>query len=89
MKRVVLVVLVVAAGYLAALRPASATVEMQKAAKTAGFEAKNCQYCHGEALPKKGASTLNDRGKWLQSEKEKRKADKIDVSWLKDYTEKK
>jgi mono/diheme cytochrome c family protein len=89
MKRVALVVLVVAAGYLAALRPASATVEMQKAAKAAGLEVKNCQYCHGEALPKKGASTLNDRGKWLQSEKEKRKAEKIDVSWLKDYTEKK
>jgi hypothetical protein len=36
-------------------------------------------------MPKKGASTLNDRGKWLVAEKEKRGAKEIDVVWLKDY----
>jgi hypothetical protein len=58
---------------------------MQKKAKEAGFAAENCLYCHAEKLPKKGAVTYNDRGKWLQSEKEKRNAKEVDVSWLKDY----
>ncbi len=67
-------------------RPASATLQMQKAAKEAGFtEATSCMYCHGEKLPKKDAHTMNERGKWLQAEKEKRKAKEVDVSWLKDY----
>jgi hypothetical protein len=68
---------------------ASATVAMQKKAKELGFEAQNCLYCHGEKLPKKGAATYNDRGKWLQAEKDKRKAKEIDIAWLKEYTEKK
>lgn len=68
---------------------ASATVDMQKKAKAAGFEVQNCLYCHGEKLPKKGASTLNDRGNWLACEKDKRKTKKVDVAWLKDYVEKK
>lgn len=65
-----------------------ATMDMQKKAKAAGFAAANCLYCHGEKLPKKGAATHNDRGKWLIAEKEKRKAKEVDVAWLKDYTEK-
>lgn len=68
---------------------AYATLEMQKKAKEAGFEVKDCMYCHGEKLPKKGASTYNDRGKWLQAEKEKRQAKEVDVTWLKEYAEKK
>jgi hypothetical protein len=63
----------------------SGTMAMQKKAKEAGFAAENCLYCHAEKLPKKGAVTYNDRGKWLQSEKEKRNAKEVDVSWLKDY----
>jgi hypothetical protein len=88
MKRTALVVVMVV-GSLAVFRSASATVEMQKEAKAAGFEAKNCQYCHVEAMPKKGASTYNDRGNFLKAEKDKRKAEKIDVNWLKEYKEKK
>ena len=34
-----------------------------------------------------GASTLNDRGKWLAAEKDKRKAAEVDAAWLKDYKE--
>ena len=49
-----------------------------------GFPAANCLYCHVEKLPKKGAVTHNDRGKWLIAEKEKRKAKEIDFSWLKE-----
>lgn len=66
---------------------ASATVAMQKQAKTLGLPAQNCLYCHGEKLPKKGAATYNERGKWLRMEKDKRKAKEVDVAWLKDYKE--
>ncbi len=45
----------------------------------------NCTYCHVEKLPKKGAVTNNDRGKWLIAEKEKRGAKEVDVTWLKEY----
>ena len=67
--------------------PAAATIEMQKETKAAGFEVQGCVYCHVEKLPKKGASTYNERGKFLMAEKDKRKAAKIDVQWLKEYTE--
>jgi hypothetical protein len=66
---------------------AQATLDLQKKAKAAGFEATNCLYCHNEKLPKKGATTHNDRGNFLIAEKEKRKAKEIDVLWLKDYKE--
>lgn len=68
---------------------ASATMDMQKKAKAAGFEANNCQYCHVDKLPKKESHAANDRGKFLVEEKEKQKAKEIDVSWLKNYVEKK
>ena len=77
-----------ALGMLAGGRPAEATMPIKKTAKAAGFaDAGKCTYCHGEALPKKGASTMNDRGKWLVAEKDKRKAAEIDGAWLKDYKE--
>lgn len=78
----------VAATWLAGAGTASATLEMQKKTKAAGFAAANCLYCHAEKLPKKGASTNNARGQWLVDEKAKRKAKEIDVDWLKDYLEK-
>ena len=64
-----------------------ATTAMQKQAKAAGLEVTNCQYCHNEKLPKKGAVTQNERGKFLVAEKEKRKVKEVDVLWLKDYKE--
>ncbi len=66
---------------------ASATVALQKKAKDAGLPAQNCLYRHGEKLPKKGAATYSERGKWLQAEKDTRKAKEIDAAWLKDYKE--
>lgn len=72
--------------WLLAPAPANATFEFQKAAKAAGLtEITGCVSCHVEKLPKKGAVTSNERGKWLVAEKAKRKAEKIDVTWLKDY----
>ena len=75
--------------WVASLGMASATMPIQKQAKAAGAEAANCLSCHVEKLPKKGAMTLNDKGKWLAAEKDKRKAKEVDGSWLKDYKEKK
>ena len=31
--------------------------------------------------------THNARGEWLMSQKEERKAEEVDVAWLKDYVE--
>lgn len=78
-----------ACAWLGGAGVASATLEIQKKAKEAGFPATACTYCHVEKLPKKGAATHNDRGKFLVAEKEKHKAAAVDVSWLKDFVEKK
>jgi hypothetical protein len=66
---------------------AYATLEIQKGAKAAGVAVPNCLYCHNEKLPKKGAATHNDRGKWLIAEKERMKAKAVDGAWLKNYAE--
>ena len=62
-----------------------ATLPIQKQAKEAGCPATNCQYCHNEKLPKKGAATHNERGQWLIAEKAKKNAKEVDGAWLKDY----
>jgi hypothetical protein len=62
-------------------------MKMQKTAKKAGFEIKNCLYCHNEKMPKKDNVTENHRGEWLVAQKEERKAEEIDVAWLEDYVE--
>lgn len=64
---------------------ANATLEMQKQAKTAGVAVANCQHCHVDKLPMKDAYTLNDVGKWMVDEKQKRKAKEADGAWLKAY----
>ena len=63
----------------------SATLPMQKKAKQLGLPADNCLYCHNEKLPKKGAVSHNERGKWLLAQKASRKAKAVDVAWLKEY----
>jgi hypothetical protein len=86
--RLTLAAALAAVAWLAGTGTARATLDMQKKAKAAGVPAANCLYCHGEKMPKKDAATYNERGKWLQAEKEKRKAKEVDATWLKDYTEK-
>jgi hypothetical protein len=57
-------------------------------AKELGYPAQNCMYCHTVKLPKKQdfkVEELNNRGKWLMTEKDKKKAKEIDLQWLKDY----
>lgn len=42
-----------------------------------------------DKLPRKGAAALSARGQFLIDKKASRKADRIDVAWLKEYVEKK
>ena len=68
--------------------PAMADPPLVAKAKEKGYPARNCQYCHVSAMPKKDAfkpDDLNDRGKWLEAEKKKQNAKAVDVDWLKNY----
>jgi mono/diheme cytochrome c family protein len=80
--------LLVWAGWIAFSGTSTADMEIQKQAKAAGAEVKNCQTCHTATLPKKDSHDLNDAGKWLVAEKEKKGAAKVDGAWLKDYQKK-
>ena len=46
------------------------------------FGAKNCLFCHTHA---EGGEGWNERGQWLIDQKDKRKADAVDVEWLAEY----
>lgn len=50
--------------------------------KAKKFGAKDCTFCH---IDPEGGPPWNDRGKWLIGEKERRKAETVDVEWLADY----
>lgn len=52
--------------------------------KATKFGAKDCLFCHQKP---EGGEGWNKRGQWLMAEKDKRKADAIDVEWLSDYKE--
>jgi len=58
-----------------------------KKARDLGFPAENCLYCHTVMTPAKDRvqEQLNDRGKWLVAEKERRAAKEVDLIWLKEY----
>ena len=86
-----LIVVLVWCGWMIFSAVSTADLEIQKQAKAAGVDAKNCQYCHVDKLPKKdeGKHELNDVGKWLVAEKEKKGAKKVDGAWAKDYPGKK
>jgi len=90
MKLVTGVTVVVVVVLLAGTGVSSATPQNLAAAKKAGFPATNCQFCHTEALPKKETfkpeSSLNDRGKFLLTDMQKRNLKAPDVEKLKDYT---
>jgi hypothetical protein len=78
----------VALMFAASALPAAATPQMVKQATDAGFPARNCQYCHVPAIPKKEGfkpDDLNERGKWLLAEKDKQKAKEVKAEWLKTY----
>jgi uncharacterized damage-inducible protein DinB len=62
-----------------ALPAASYPPYVRQAAK---FGAKDCLFCHTRA---EGGEGWNELGKWLMDERDRRKADSIDVNWLADY----
>ena len=66
-----------------------ATPDMMPQLKKAGVkDAKNCQYCHTEALPKKETfkpDALNDRGKFLQTDMQTRGLKSPDMKKLDDF----
>ena len=82
-----MVTLLVWCGWIVLSATSSASMDIQKQAKAAGVDAKNCQYCHVDKLPKKnqGQHEPNDVGKWLIAEKDKKGAKAVDGAWLKDY----
>lgn len=86
--RIVAISAVTAAFVVGVATSAFASPPMLAKAKESGYPVQNCQYCHTSKLPKKETfkpDELNERGKWLVSEKEKTKAKAVDVQWLKDY----
>jgi len=67
---------------------ALASAKMLSDAKKAGLPAKNCQYCHTQAAPKKDTfkpEELNERGKFLLSDMQKRNLKTPDPAALKDF----
>jgi hypothetical protein len=65
-----------------------ATAQMLTDAKKAGMPAKNCQYCHSEAMPKKESfkpESLNDRGKFLMIDMQTRGLKAPDMKKLNDF----
>ena len=69
---------------------ARADMAMQKRAKELKIASvQNCQSCHTDKMPKKGAAAVNEMGQWLVDQKAARKAKEIDVAWLADYKPKK
>jgi hypothetical protein len=72
---------------LAGATSSHATMPIQKKAKEAGFPATNCLFCHNEKMPAKGKVTNNERGTFLITQKEAKKAKEVDVAWLKDFVE--
>lgn len=65
-----------------------ATSQMLADAKKAGMPAKNCQYCHTQAMPKKESfkpDDLNERGKFLMTDMQTRNLKKADIDKLKDF----
>lgn len=53
--------------------------------QSARFGAKDCTFCHTKP---EGGEGWNKRGQWLMAEKDKRKADAVDVAWLSEFGDK-
>jgi ketosteroid isomerase-like protein len=51
-------------------------------AKAKKFGAKDCTFCH---VDPDGGPPWNERGQWLVAEKERRKAEVVEVEWLAEY----
>ena len=76
-------ILSIFASVLAALS-GSASAYPPFVGKAKKFGAKDCTFCHVDPM---GGPPWNERGKWLIKEKERRKADAVNVEWLAEYKE--
>ncbi len=65
--------------FVAALPAQSYPPYVRQAAK---YGAKDCSFCHTKA---DGGDDWNEVGKWLMAERDRRKADSIEVEWLAEY----
>lgn len=80
------IAILIAASALVLAMPVQAKMSFVKKAKDLGFaEITSCKSCHVDAMPKKGASEPNERGKYLIATKTAQKAAEVDLNWLKDY----
>ena len=70
----------VTAAVLVCSRDSRAFPQLVEQAKT--FGAKDCTFCHSTP---RGMTGWNKRGQWLIKTKLARKAERIDVLWLKEY----
>lgn len=61
------------------------TRHMVERAQQLGLSNMDCGACHGARLPKSGLALFNDRGRWLMGQKRLRRADGVDVGWLRGY----
>ncbi len=80
-------VLFAAAAVFALGTSVSAKMPFVKKAQALGFKnIESCASCHVDKMPKAASKgePFNDVGKFLMAEKAKRKADEIDLNWLKD-----
>ena len=71
---------ILAAALLVPMSMQAKTPWVKKAQELGFKDITNCQACHSAKMP-----GLNDLGNWMVAEKTKRKADQIDLAWLKDY----
>jgi len=68
--------------------PLVASAKMVKACKDKGItEIKNCASCHDSKKPSE--KDLNEVGKWLVEQKRDKKAEDYDMTWLREYFDKK
>src|SRR5215813_15258802 len=79
--KLLIAVLVTASFVGSSFNTAAYPAFLRKAVK---FGAKNCLFCHKNP---EGGEGWNERGNWLIAEKERRKADAVDIDWLSDYKE--
>lgn len=80
MRKLTLSIAILAAAILVPVSMQAKTPWVKKSQELGFKDITNCQACHTAKMP-----GLNDLGNWLVAEKAKRKADQVDLAWMKDY----
>jgi hypothetical protein len=77
-----------AACLLAAATPSWASASFPDKVKAMGMDRPACSDCHVAPTPPRAEAKggkFKGMGAWLVQQKHARKADKVDIAWLKDY----